>query len=292
MIFDAAHQDRPGADAVAEKTKSKKGMAAMPDPADPDPTGTDNYSPAQMAARVEVAGVTKAALALPKLLMLALMAGIFIGLGAAFYTSVIAGADPLTGPLRLLGGVAFSMGLVLVIVGGAELFTGNALIVMAWADGKVSGAGLLRNWGWVYLGNAVGAAALAGLVALSGTHDDGAVRDAAVRIAEAKMQLALVPAFVRGILCNMLVCLAVWLCFSARTVPGKVLAIVLPVAAFVAMGFEHSIANLYFLPLGLMLGADGGLAGLAANLVPVTLGNILGGAGGVAGVYWVVYLHR
>jgi formate/nitrite transporter len=255
----------------------------------PDPTGTDNYSPAQMAERVEAAGVTKADLALHKLLMLALLAGMFIGLGAAFYIAVIAGADPLTGLLRLLGGLAFSLGLVLVVIGGAELFTGNALIVMAWADRRVRTAALARNWLWAYLGNAVGAIALAALVVGSGIFDAGSGHATAVAIAEAKMQLTFLPAFFRGILCNMLVCLAVWLCFAARDVAGKILAIIFPVTAFVALGFEHSIANFFFLPLGLMLGAEGGLSGMMANLVPVTLGNIVGGAGGVAGVYWVIY---
>ncbi|HXK54636.1 MAG TPA: formate/nitrite transporter family protein [Hyphomicrobiales bacterium] len=255
----------------------------------PDPTGTDNYSPAQMAQRVEAAGVTKAGLALHKLVMLALLAGVFIAFGAALYTAVIAGADPLTGPLRLLGGLAFSLGLILVVVGGAELFTGNALIVMAWADGKVSSSALLRNWAIAYLGNAAGGIALALLVLASGILDAGPARGTAIAIAEAKMHLAFVPAFFRGVLCNMLVCLAVWLCFAARGVTGKILAILFPISAFVALGFEHSIANFYFVPLGLMLGAEGGLAGMAANLVPVTLGNIAGGAGGVAAVYWVIY---
>ena len=253
-----------------------------------DPTGTDDYSPAQMAERVETSGVTKAQLALHKLLMLAALAGIFIGFGAALYTAVIAGADPLTGPLRLLGGLAFSLGLILVVVGGAELFTGNALIVMAWADGRVSASALLRNWFWVYLGNGAGGIVLALLVAGSGILDAGPAHDSAIAIAEAKMHLAFVPAFFRGVLCNMLVCLAVWLCFAARGVTGKILAILFPISAFVALGFEHSIANFYFIPLGLMLGAKGGLAGMVANLVPVTLGNIVGGAGGVAGVSWVI----
>lgn len=252
-------------------------------------TGIDAYAPAEMARRVEDAGAVKAALPLDKLLMLAALAGAFIGLGAAFYTLAMSGVDAGFGPLRLLGGVAFSLGLVLVVVGGAELFTGNALIVMAWADRRVTSAALARNWLWVYLGNAAGAVALAVMVHRSGVLAIGETGALAVAIAEAKMRLSFEAAFWRGVLCNALVCLAVWLCFAARTVSGKILAVMFPISAFVALGFEHSVANFYFLALGLMNGAQGGLSGALANLVPVTLGNIVGGAGGVAGVYWTIY---
>ncbi len=255
-------------------------------------TGIDAYAPAEVARRVEEAGVAKGGLPADKLLVLAILAGVFIGLGAALYTVAVTDTGIGFGPTRLLGGAAFSLGLILVIVAGAELFTGNAMIVMAWADRRVSTAALARNWLLSFVGNAIGGIGLAVAMWLTGLLDTAPVHDTVVRIAEAKMALPPLEAFVRGILCNMLVCLAVWLCFAARSVTDKVLAIVFPITAFVALGFEHSIANLYLLPAGLLVGAQGGLAGAIGNLVPVTLGNIVGGAGGVAAVYWLIYLRR
>ncbi|VAW10069.1 Formate efflux transporter (TC 2.A.44 family) [hydrothermal vent metagenome] len=251
--------------------------------------GIEAYSPRQIADRVEAAGVVKAALPLDKLATLGVLAGVFIGIGAALYTTVMTGNDLGFGPGRLLGGVAFSLGLVLVVIAGAELFTGNALIVMAWADGRVSLLSLLRNWLVTFLANGVGAAGLAVMIFLSGILALGGQSETIAGIASAKMALPFGEAFVRGILCNMLVCLAVWLSFAAHDVAGKIVAITFPITAFVALGFEHSIANLYFIPLGLMAGAQGSIAGMMMNLVPVTLGNIVGGAGGVAMVYWIIY---
>lgn len=253
-----------------------------------DPTGLDAYKPAQIAALVEAAGVNKARLPLLPLLALATLAGAFIALGAVFYTMVMTGVDVGFGPARFLGGLAFSLGLVLVIVGGAELFTGNALIVMAWVDGLVSGASLVRNWVWVYLGNFIGALVIVALMAGTGLFD-GAFGQLTAKIAQNKFALSPVEAFFRAILCNILVCLAVWLSFAARSVTGKVFAIIWPVTAFVALGFEHSIANMYFLPAGILAGAAGGFGDIAQNLLIVTLGNIVGGAGGVAAAYWAAY---
>jgi len=252
-------------------------------------TGIDAYSPAEIAKRIEDTGVTKAALPLSKLAMLGLLAGIFIGLGAAFYTVVITGNNFSFGLTRLLGGAAFSLGLVLVVVGGAELFTGNNLIVMAWADRRVATGALMRNWAVTYVTNAAGGILLALLVFWSGVFEIGDVKETAVRITESKLALDFGEAFFRGVLCNMLVCLAVWLSLAARSVIGKTIAIVFPISAFVALGFEHSVANFYLIPAGLFVGAEGGLIDIAANLIPVTLGNIVGGAGGVAGVYWIIY---
>lgn len=252
-------------------------------------SGIDAYAPAEMAARMEDYGIVKAALPLEKLVMLSLLAGAFIGFGAALFTVVMTDPALGLGVTRFIGGIAFSLGLVLVIVGGAELFTGNTLIVMAWADGRVKAVALLRNWAGSYLGNAVGGIGLAILVAWSGVMAQGPVRDTAIMIAETKMALPMAEAFFRGVLCNALVCLAVWLCFAARTVTDKIFAIVLPISAFVALGFEHSIANFYLIPIGLMIGANGGLIDMLANIVPVTFGNIVGGAGGVAIVYWIIY---
>jgi formate/nitrite transporter len=226
--------------------------------------------------------------------MLGVLAGAFIAFGAMFFTLVMSGSPLGFGPGRLLGGFAFSLGLILVVVGGAELFTGNNLIVMAWAERKVTTFQLLHNWGVVYLGNFAGAIGTALMVHWSGTMalGDGAVAATVGGLAEAKVALPFSEAFLRGILCNVLVCLAVWLCFAAHDVASKVLAIVFPISAFVALGFEHSVANMYLVPVAWLAGAESvTLAGFVRNLVPVTLGNIVGGGFFVAGVYWVIYLR-
>jgi formate/nitrite transporter len=248
-----------------------------------------------VALLVEQVGVKKATMPLVETLALGLLAGAFIAFGAMFYTLVVTDNPLGFGPGRLLGGLAFSLGLILVIVGGAELFTGNNLAVMAWAAGQIRTAQLARNWALVYAANLIGAVGTALMVLWSGTLElgGGAVAETAVAIAQAKIALGVTEAFFRGILCNVLVCLAVWLCFAAHDVPGKVLAIIFPVSAFVALGFEHSVANMYFIPIAMLAGAEGvTAAGLLANLVPVTLGNIVGGGVLVALVYWLIYLRR
>lgn len=252
------------------------------------PTGLDAYKPAEIAAEVETIGVAKARLALTPLLTLAALAGGFIALGAAAYTMAMTGADPGFGPARLLGGLAFSLGLILVILAGAELFTGNALMVMAAVDGAIGPGALLRNWALVWLGNLIGALAIAGLMAMTGILDGPAGAKAAA-IAEVKLGLGAVEAFSRGVLCNALVCLAVWLSIAARTASGKILAVLWPISAFVLLGFEHSVANMYLIPQGWAAGAPASLGGFAQNLLFVTLGNIVGGAGGVALAYRLAY---
>ncbi|HNA27612.1 MAG TPA: formate/nitrite transporter family protein, partial [Nitrospira sp.] len=193
--------------------------------------------------------------------------------------------------------MTFSLGLILVVVGGAELFTGNNLIAMAWAARCVHTRQVVRNWLWVYFGNVLGAAGTAVLVLLAGIHTlgDGAVGETMVRIARGKIALDPLAAFARGTLCNVLVCLAVWLCMGARTVADKILAILFPISAFVACGFEHSVANMFFLPLGIALAAGSAaplsLVGALSNLALVTLGNIIGGTVLVALVYWFIYLR-
>lgn len=253
-----------------------------------DPTGVDAYKPAEVAIRIEEAGVRKATLPAVPLLTLSVLAGAFIALGAAAFTAVLAGTTPGFGPARLLGGITFSTGLILVVVAGAELFTGNTLIVMAWVDRRVGTAALLRNWAYAFTGNLIGALAVVLLMGLSGLLD-GPKGDTARAIAEAKVALGPVEAVTRGILCNMLVCLAVWVSFAARGVADKILGIVFPISAFVLLGYEHSIANMYLIPMGWALGADVTPAAFLGNLVPVTLGNIVGGAGGVALTYWLAY---
>jgi formate transporter len=258
------------------------------------PTDVDAYAPADIAARVETAGISKARLPAVSVLILALLAGAFIAFGAMFHTVVITGSELGFGLTRLLGGLAFSLRLILVIIGGAELFTGNALIIMAAASRRVSVGALLRNWGLAYCGNFVGSLGAVALVYLSGilALDGGAVGDTARTIAEAKLALPADQAFFRGVLCNALVCLAVWLCFSARDVSGKIFAILWPISAFVVLGFEHSVANMYLIPIGMLAGAGLDLGGFAHNLLWVSLGNIAGGGGGVALVYWTIYLRR
>ena len=259
----------------------------------PEPTGIDAYAPAEIAARVEKAGIGKARLPALTLLMLAILAGAFIAFGAMNYTLVMTESSLGFGLGRLIGGIAFSLGLILVIVGGAELFTGNTLIVMAAASRHVSIMALLRNWGIVFVGNFAGALGAVALVYFSGilALDAGAVGETAREIARTKLALSADQAFFRGILCNALVCLAVWLSFSARDVAGKVLVIVWPISAFVALGFEHSVANMYLIPIGMLADAAFDIGGFVHNLFWVTLGNIVGGAGGVALVYWIIYLR-
>ena len=269
-----------------------------------EPTAPDQLLPADMARRAEEIGVRKATLDATSLFTLAVLAGAFIALGGVFSTTAVAGtAGAPWGPTRVLGGVTFSLGLVLVIVGGAELFTGNNLIAMAWAGGHVRTGELLWHWALVCLANLVGAAGLALLVWLSGhtAMNGGAVARAAVAIADAKAALPWQEAFFRGVLCNVLVCMAVWMGFAGRSVVDKAVAIVFPITAFVAAGFEHSIANMYFFPLALLLKWHGlplppagdaiTVAGMFGNLVPVIAGNVFGGSVLVALVYWVIYLR-
>jgi formate/nitrite transporter len=272
----------------------------------------DALVPGAVARKAEAVGVAKTEMDAGRLFVLAVLAGAFISMGALFSTVVTAGGATSPGVSRLLGGVAFSLGLVLVVVGGAELFTGNTLVIMAFASRRVRLVRLLRNWGIVYLGNAVGAIATAWLVVMSRRLEagDGSIGIRALDIAAAKTSISAGDAFVSGILANTLVCLAVWMSMSARSVTDKVVAVVPPVAAFVAAGFEHSVANMYFVPAALfqrlVARADFWTATATSadhyrsitwsrftihNLIPVTLGNIVGGAVLVGLTYWFVYLR-
>ncbi len=266
-----------------------------------EPHGFDAYSPAEIARRVEAAGVSKAHTALLPLAMLAVLAGAFIGLGAMLSVMVKADATLGFATSTFLAGLVFSLGLLMVVVAGAELLTGNNLLVMAWAEQRIRTGQLLRHWAIVGLGNLVGAVGLAGLVWASG-HTQlhaGAIGQKVVQIALAKQELPFWSALLRGVLCNMLVCMAVWMAMAGRSVVDKAVAVVFPVMAFVAAGFEHSIANMYLMPQALMLQASGvvadgpalTLAGMLGNWAAVLLGNLLGGAGLVGLVYWAVYLR-
>jgi formate transporter len=270
----------------------------------------DALPPPEMARRGEQVGVAKAALRMDVLLALGVLAGAFIAMGAVFATTVTAGgADLPYGVSRLLAGLTFSLGLILVVVAGAELFTGNNLVVMAWASRRVTTRRLLWTWTLVYVGNFAGSIATAVLMYVSRQYrfGGGAVGDQVLAIAASKTGLGFVQAVALGAFCNALVCLAIWLTYSARTTTDKILAIVPPIAAFVAVGFEHCVANMYFIPMGLFLKEDSAwlegrdnlpdLANLTwpdfliGNLVPVTIGNLIGGTLMVAGVYWFVYLR-
>ncbi len=289
------------------------GGEAAREPSSP-PSSLDALLPPQIAEKATDIGAAKAGMAALPMFALAVLAGAFIALGAMFATTVVAGAGDVIpfGVTRLLAGLVFCLGLILVVVAGAELFTGNNLIAMAWADRKISGARLVRNWTIVYTGNLVGALGTVMLVFLSGQYEfgDGAVGSSALAIADAKSGLGFGQALALGIMCNALVCLAIWLTYSARSVTDKILAIIFPISAFVAAGFEHSVANMYFLPIGLAVkewGSDSFYAtsGVAPddfgdltvanavvdNLIPVTIGNVIGGSVMVGLVYWVIYIR-
>lgn len=275
----------------------------------------DAYPPAKMASRMEEVGVTKAGLRADTMFALAVLAGAFIGTGAIFCTVVttgLAAAGVGYGIIRLLGGLVFCLGLIAVVVAGAELFTGNNLIIMAFANGRIPLNSLLRNWAIVYAGNFVGSILTALVMFLTKQYmsANGALGANALGIANAKCSLDFIQAIALGIMCNALVCLAVWLCASARSTTDKILAIIFPITAFVAAGFEHSVANMYFIPIGLFIKGFAGSefwtaigktpadygsltwgAFFIKNLLPVTIGNIIGGAGFVGLAYWFIYLR-
>ena len=298
--------DRSGAD-----TREPFAEPVVPPPA---PPSLDAVLPPQIAEKATDIGATKAGMSTLPTFALAVLAGAFIGLGAMFATTVVAGSADVVpfGVTRLLAGLVFCLGLILVVVAGAELFTGNNLIAMAWAERKVSAAMLIRNWTIVYVGNLVGALGTVLLVFLGGQYEfgDGAIGSSALAIADAKSGLGFGRALALGIMCNALVCLAIWLTYSARSVTDKILAIIFPISAFVAAGFEHSVANMYFLPIGLAVkewGSDsfyadsGVVAGdfgeltlsnvVVDNLIPVTIGNVIGGSVMVGLVYWLIYIR-
>ena len=262
--------------------------------------GFDAYSPKQIAERIDQVAVAKVQLPFLSMLMLGILAGVFIGLGALAF--VVVKSDPSLGfaGSQLLGGLVFSLGLILVVVAGAELFTGNNLIVMAWADGKISSASLLRNWFVVCIANFIGGIGLAILVFLSGHTEmnNGQIAQQYVDIALSKTSLSFSMAFYKGVLCNILVCMAVWMALAGRSVVDKVVAIIFPITIFVAAGFEHSIANMYFIPLGILIQQSADLpiganiitwSGFLNNLLPVILGNLLGGSVFVGLVYHIIY---
>jgi formate transporter len=289
----------------------------------------DALMPAAMAAKAEDIGIKKASLNALSMFALAILAGAFIGIGAIFATTVSAGSMAIStstgdaafktglpyGVTRFLAGLAFTVGLILVVVGGAELFTGNNLITMAFMSKKVKLSALLRNWSIVYVGNFVGSV-LTALVVFFGkqyTFGSNSMGLTALSIGNTKCGYGFIQAIALGIMCNALVCMAVWMCYSARTTTDKILAIIPPISCFVAAGFEHSVANMYFIPIALFiknfdskvydaivtnLNAGKDFANLTwdkffiNNLLPVTIGNIIGGGIMVGVIYWFVYLRK
>lgn len=264
--------------------------------------GLDCYSPQQIQANVEKLGVKKATMPFLSSFMLAVVAGGSIGLGAMYFMVILADPTLTYAAQRMVGGIAFSLGLLLVMVAGAELFTGNNLIVMAWANGQITTSQVIRNWVVVWFGNLIGSLGLVVLIYLShiwAMNNDG-FTIAVEKVALSKVTPDALTIFVKGILCNVLVCLAVWLAYAGRTVVDKVTAIILPVSAFVAAGFEHCIANQFFLPMAYVLKVTGHvpasldvsavtIPAILNNLVFATLGNIVGGSVLVGFVYWVIY---
>lgn len=274
----------------------------------------DAYSPPEIAKRIAAVAEKKSGLDFFRMFVLAILAGVFIALGAEFYTLVVHDSGLAFGLNNLIGGLVFCLGLILVVIAGAELFTGNTLIVMGFIERRVSARQLLKGWSIVYLGNLVGSLVMVLLMYYTdqwGFHG-AMVGGKALLIANAKVNISFLEAFMRGILCNVLVCLAIWLAFSGRSTIDKILAVIFPITAFVASGFEHCVANMYFVPMGLVLkgqadvlAAAQSMAGqpiilgnltvagfIVRNLIPVTLGNIIGGSLLVGVIYWSVYLRQ
>jgi formate/nitrite transporter len=266
------------------------------------------YSPAEIREVMSDIGEKKATNRAKNLIILGILAGSYIALGGELASLVMSDMSQYLGLgfTKFMGGFVFSIGLILVIVGGGELFTGNALIILAAMDKRISMRQLFRNWLIVYVSNCAGALIVVFLMYATGlwTVGSGLMGAQAVTIASGKVNLTIVQAVSRGILCNWLVCLAVWLAAAAKDISGKILAIIFPIIAFVASGFEHSVANMYFIPMGIVLktqdvvlnalpaGMD--LSGLTwmrfiVSLIPVTLGNIIGGAFFVGVLYRQAY---
>ena len=259
----------------------------------------------EILEKVSDSGIAKAEGKTLRLLIWALLAGAYIAFGAQASQMVsfnlLADPDSL-GVGRLVSAAVFPVGLMMVVLCGAELFTGNCLMIIGVLDRKIRISGMLRNWALVYLGNFLGALLVVALMKSTGLWETGSglLGASVIKTAQAKVQLSFGQAFVRGILCNWLVCLAVWMSTGARETVSKIFAIWFCIGLFVISGFEHSIANMYFIPAGIAAAADSGLAQLAGcdvsvltvgnflvkNLLPVTLGNILGGGLFVGMVYW------
>lgn len=274
--------------------------------------GIEGRLPPEIAAKAETDGVAKAKQDAFTLIALGVLGGAFIAFGAIFSNVALAGsADVPFGLARVVAGFVFGVGLCLVLLAGAQIFTGDVLMVMAWASHRLSTAHVVRAWCLVWFGNLAGAVSIAVLAFLAGHHQfgRGLVGLSALQTAAAKSGYAFDKALLLGILCNVLVCLAVWVSLSTRLPAHRAMLTMLPIAAFAAAGFEHLVANMYFIPFGLLIKSQAApafweaihsspgnfaalsLAGLLKNLAAVTIGNFIGGAVLVAGTYWTLYLR-
>ena len=265
-------------------------------------SGVDAYTPAEMEEKAEKVGIKKATMPTMASFLLAVVAGGAIGLGGMYFCIVLADSSLSFAVQRVLGGTVFALGLSLVLVGGAELFTGSTMTIMSMASGHITIPQMLRNWVIVWVGNFVGAVGLVFLVFMSHHMEmnNGAVGTAVLKLSLGKIQLDGATIFFKGILCNLMVCLAVWLAYACRSVADKIIAMLLPIGLFVAAGFEHCVANMYFLPMAWLLTVTGHVPagldvsaitvpGILHNLLFATLGNIVGGSVMVGGMYWLIY---
>lgn len=256
-------------------------------------------SPKEIAIKYSQVGAEKTKLGIGKLFLPAILAGVFIAFGA--FGSQVVSIDAGKSLGKFLSGLVFPVGLMMVVMTGAELFTGNNLISLSVLNKKATLTGMLKNWAVVYLGNLAGSILVALLLTYSHSYSlfDGRLAEAVVTTGQNKVLLSFSDAFLRGILCNILVCIAVWVSFAAKDAVGKVVGLFLPIMLFVISGYEHCVANMYFIPAALLVSQEYGIPSdsltwghfLTKNLLPVTLGNIVGGAGVVAGGYYLIYLH-
>ncbi len=271
------------------------------------------HSPAEIASRYVEAGCKKANLPMRQLLLLGILAGAFIAFASQGSNMAIHTIESV-GVGKALAGALFSTGLMMVVITGAELFTGNMLIVVSCMEGKSRWLGLLKNWFFVYTGNFIGSLIVVGLILLSGQFNfsGGMLGAFTIKTAVYKVNLSFISAFSMGVLCNWLVCMAVWMAQGAKDMTGKLLAIFFPIWLFITSGFEHSVANMYYIPAGILAKANTEWAEAAAslgvtaeklatlnwqnfllkNLVPVTLGNMAGGAVFVGVIFWLAFLYK
>lgn len=268
-------------------------------------SSTEALTPAQITQKAEDLGVTKTEMSFARSSMLSIMAGAFISMGAMFFCLVVGDPNLPFAIQRVLGGFLFCLGLILVVVAGAELFTGNTMIVMTAASKRIKWSAVWKNWIVVFIGNFIGALVIVGLVFLSEmpNMNGGQIGQTMVSVAAGKMHAGWLALFAKGIMCNFLVCLGVWMAYASKTVADKILAVLFPITAFVACGFEHCVANMFFLPMGALLASFGvapaGIDPAAVNMVGALYnwsatvpGNIVGGAIFVGLAYWFIYRKK
>lgn len=268
-------------------------------------SSTEALTPAQITAKAEDLGITKTEMSFGRSFMLSIMAGAFISMGAMFFCLVVGDPNLPFAIQRVLGGFLFCLGLILVVVAGAELFTGNTMIIMTAASKRIRWSAVWKNWVVVFIGNFIGALVIVGLVFLSEmpNMNGGQIGQTMVSVAAGKMHAGWLALFAKGIMCNFLVCLGVWMAYASKTVADKILAVLFPITAFVACGFEHCVANMFFLPMGALLASLGiapagidpatvDMMGALYNWSATVPGNIVGGAIFVGLAYWFIYRKK